>query len=79
MNGEFHQAKGLYFKREEDGSVTIRKASSAKPDAPAVFEQTIPSNEWASIVAAVSEGGETALSYQGALILHGGPVNPVRF
>ncbi len=58
----FHARDGWYFQRQDDGSVKISAAVSRSTET-----LTIPPNEWASIVAAVSAQGETAETYQAAL------------
>jgi hypothetical protein len=70
--GNFHNRDGWYFKRLEDGSVRIQKTTTAHVDAPVEYEHVIPENEWASIVAHVSVGGETGDSYQEAREFHAG-------
>jgi len=62
----FHARDGWYFQRQDDGSVKISAAVSRSTET-----LTIPPNEWASIVAAVSAQGETAETYQAALSAHG--------
>lgn len=69
---EFHWTNGWYFKRLENGSVRIRKATnfeSQAPDLKPEIELVIPPNEWASIVASVSVGGD-AQNFQRATELH---------
>lgn len=71
--GEFHNREGWYYKRIDDkGTVRIRKRASAHEDAPVVAEIEIPENEWASIVAHVTAGGETGASWRAAREFHAG-------
>ncbi len=63
--GEFHWARGWYFKRLEDGAVRIRQKDGDE----IVVEAVIPPDEWASIVSHVSRAGEPA-SYKAARALH---------
>lgn len=63
---------GLYFRREDAGAVSVRLAEDARPGAETVFSCNITETGWASVVAAVSLGGETSDSYQAALDLHAG-------
>lgn len=63
MNG-FHAQKNLYFKRGDDGSVTVTKyrddatvfdlEGGEKP----VFAQTLDADTWCSVIASMSAGGE---------------------
>lgn len=76
----FHQQAGFYAERLDDGSVRLVKQNPPTPieqshGAPGevVMDHTIPAAEWASIVAAVSVGGETSATYQAALNLHSVP------
>ncbi|MDI3563522.1 hypothetical protein [Bradyrhizobium sp. Arg816] len=61
---------GWIFRRNEDGSVTVKNESLQ-------VYLGIPPNEWASIVAAVREGGETTESYYEALRFHMGARQPM--
>ena len=55
---EFHWTDGWYFKRNDDGSVRIRKRTTSTIAAPIVAEATIPAREWVSIASHCTEGGE---------------------
>ena len=55
---EFHWTDGWYFKRNDDGSVRIRKRTISADDAPIIAEATIPAIEWVSIVYCTA-GGES--------------------
>lgn len=74
----FHQRDGFYAERLEGGSVRLVKQNPATPieqshgaQGDVVMDHTIPAAEWASIVAAVSVGGETSETYRAARDLHG--------
>ena len=58
----FHAHDGWFFERQPDRSVRVVKRASAHDDAPivveGVFQANASNNEWASIVASVSRGGE---------------------
>lgn len=71
----YHLRDGFYFERLTDGSVKIMVAEADPRDAtvfngPWSREITVPANEWASVVAAVSLHGEHGASYQAALDFH---------
>ena len=70
----FHAHDGWFFGREPDGSVKIQKRVSAYDDAPlvveGVFQANMVNNEWASIVASVSRGGEEHFRFYAAEKLH---------
>ena len=55
---EFHWTEGWYFKRNDDGSVRIRKRTASNDDAPIIAEATIPALEWVSIASHCTVGGE---------------------
>jgi hypothetical protein len=55
---EFHWTDGWYFKRNDDGSVRIRKRTISTDDAPIIAEATIPALEWVSIASHCTAGGE---------------------
>lgn len=65
--GGFHWAHGIFFTRREDGAVQLRKYEAHHEGAEPVLDVTIPPNEWASIVASMEAGGETAESWRAAL------------
>jgi hypothetical protein len=65
----FHWRDGIYFARNDDGSVYV--SIPDKLDAPC-RELTIPGNEWCSIVAAVCGGGGNADTVAKAAALHDG-------
>lgn len=66
-SGAFHACDGWYFKRGEDGSVTIWAADG---DA----EVTLDADSWASVVASVSASGESYVTFEIAKRLHAGEV-----
>lgn len=78
---KIHARNGFCFERMGDGSVRIQKVlygkSPVDPNAQSVevgfSEATIPANEWASVVAHVSERGESSETFQTALRFHGEP------
>lgn len=71
MQEGFHTHDGWYFKRLPDGSVRIVVSESAHVDAPVVREHVLPENEWASVVASVSAGGEDYDRWMAARDFHG--------
>jgi hypothetical protein len=81
MTDGFHNRDHWFFARvSESGDVRIRKrAMTGTVEHPVVAENeaiiaeiVIPENEWASIVASVSRGGETSHSWQFVRDFHGG-------
>ncbi len=62
----FHYKDGLFFGRNEDGSVKIRKMRDATGSAALVAEMDIDPDGWASIVASVSAEVDLAVA-QGAM------------
>lgn len=66
----FHASGGWYFRREPDGSVRLMAPDSLGPGAHQLV--TLDANTWASAVASVSAGGETAESFRAAEALHAG-------
>lgn len=70
MRPGFHAHGGWYFRREDDGSVTIEVAESAHVDAPLKVALTVDPDTWASIVASVSGSGETGDTWRAARTLH---------
>lgn len=67
-NPGFHAHSGWFFRRNDDGSVTVAAPDSLGPGAhqTAVFDP----GTWASIVAFVSAGGDTGLTHRAAADLH---------
>ena len=54
----FHSQDGLWFSREENGSVRITKFESGHNDAPLLFEQVLDDGTWCSIVLTMSAFSE---------------------
>jgi hypothetical protein len=73
----FHSNDGLFFKREENGAVTITKTTDGKDpaeDASNVeFTQTLDDGTWASAVCTVSLGGEAYERWYSAMAFHNTP------
>lgn len=82
----FHWNNNLYFGRKSDGSVRVLKFKGTPSEWPKVdreyevpeleLDVTIPPNEWASIVASCSAGGEHDGGWQRALNMHNGKPDP---
>lgn len=67
----FHYRDGLFFRRNEDRSVTITKMKTAHSEEKEIsLETTIDENSWASIIASVSEQGESNGRFYKALEWH---------
>jgi hypothetical protein len=66
--GGFHWSDGLYFTRRDGGAVQVRRYTENHEGATPVLDVTVPPNEWASIVASMESGGETAESWRAALL-----------
>lgn len=66
----YHFRDGWYFGREEDGTVLV-KHQAPSVDLPS-FLLNIPVDAWASIVAAVSQYGDTKESWEKARDFHNG-------
>lgn len=66
-SGYFHWQKGWFFARKPDGSVHMVKVWEGM-----AMEETIPPNEWQSIIAHVCAKGETGQSYAEAERFHAG-------
>lgn len=58
-SNEFHWTDGWYFKRNDDGSVRIRKRLIPTDEAAIIAEATIPALEWVSIASHCTAGGES--------------------
>ena len=75
---EFHWKDGIYFRRELNGDVTMRREATAT-DFPPLLQVTIPAAEWASIVVHCSAAGKKDAA--GAYVLfdrfHNGPVGEI--
>jgi len=66
----FHLANGWFFKRADEGWVTIIKREAPDPESPVVIALSIAPEGWASIVASVCIEGENADTYQIAENFH---------
>ncbi len=69
----FHVSNGLFFKREENGSVTILKTDGKEPandGSNVAFQETLDENVWCSAVATVSAGNEHDLRWYAAKEFH---------
>ena len=64
----FHWQGGITLERVADGLVEM--FIPTEPNDGTGIKYHIPAAEWASIIAAVSAEGETALQYQNALAIH---------
>ena len=68
----FHLKEGWYFERLSDGSVMVTKRKDAGLESPIVTRIVVPPEEWASVVASVSAGGEGNGGWKQALDFHSG-------
>lgn len=69
MRAGFHAHDGWYFRRNDDGSVTIEVAESGSNDT--LYQAlTVDPDTWASVIASVSGCGEDAATWQAARNLH---------
>ena len=68
----FHAKNGWFFKRLENGNVIVEKHQSADEISGLREAQVFTPHEWASIVAAVSEGGESDRRWFDAFDFHNG-------
>jgi uncharacterized Zn finger protein (UPF0148 family) len=66
LSGAFHWRDGRYFKRMNNGAVLLLKKNGQWLEM-----EEIPPNEWASIIASVSDVGETADKFKSAMEFHG--------
>ncbi len=79
----FHSNNGLCFERLEDGGVEVTRRifglsddpGLASPSPVAVVDHRwrMTASEWASVVASVSQEGETTTTWKAALEAHGVP------
>lgn len=63
----FHVQNGLFFKREENGLITVAACESAQADARVIFKTAFPPSVFASVVADMSARGENGNTYAEAL------------
>ena len=77
---KFHSNNGLYFERQEDGSVVVEHWLHGAANAGRADQATVnvldrrwkmTAAEWASVVASVSAQGETGETHRQALDFHG--------
>lgn len=68
----FHLKEGWFFERLPNGSVMVTKRTDAGLESPIVTRMIVPPEEWASVVASVSAGGEFNGRWQAALDFHSG-------
>lgn len=76
----FHSREGFFFKREPDGSVTIRVEGPPWENGRGQLQReiTLPENEWASVVASVSALSEDGVTWAVARAFHAGEPLAVR-
>ncbi len=67
----YHWRQGLYFNRLPYGDVQILQEPDCSPPCLLLPIACIPTNEWCSIVAAMSATGKTAEVYAAIKKLHG--------
>ena len=65
-NYGFHSKQGLFFRRDEDGNVIVRKVVGGR----VMFKITLDSNSWASVMASVCARGEDAFTFEEARQFH---------
>jgi len=71
MNYGFHAKNGLFFQRDEDGNVIVRKVETDNLRGTRVmFKATLEPNTWASVMASVCARGEDANTFQEADQFH---------
>lgn len=68
----FHWKDGWFFERMSNGAVMITKRKDGGMESPIVTREIIPPEEWASVVASVSLGGENDRRWFKALDFHNG-------
>ncbi len=73
-NRGFHTRDGLFFRREPDGGVTVRKYGLMK-DLP-IFSITLDKRKWESVVASCCRRGETAQTFKEAQDFHQASILP---
>jgi len=70
-NYGFHAKNGLFFQRDEDGNVVVRKVESDQLRGERVmFKATLDPNTWASVMASVCARGEGATTFEEAGQFH---------
>lgn len=69
--------EGLYFENLPDGKVRILKRSGSQDDSPVIFDHVLDANQWASVIATMSNYGEENGGFYRALNFHrGDPIPP---
>jgi hypothetical protein len=68
----FYIGDGLYFGRNDDGSVTIVKKDSEYVDAKVVFSQTVDKDSWVSMVLTMTKFSERPGDFHAFLSHHEG-------
>ena len=68
MNYGFHAKNGLFFERDAEGNVIVRKVTSGS----VIFKVTLDPASWASVIASVSAKGDAADNCQIARGFHMG-------
>ena len=71
-DGQMHVKDGLYFRRTENGGVEIEKTIDSKEGSPVADRIVLDAGAWASIVAHVSEKGESHETFESAKRFHDG-------
>lgn len=66
----FHWKDGWFFTRLQNGDVEITKRETTHVGSPVLQAVIIPALEWCSILASVTRGGETSVSFAAARELH---------
>ncbi len=63
----FHSRDGVFFQRQEDGSVRVLIRETGHDEAPVLKDATLGPSEWASVVASMSKEGENGETWRMAL------------
>ncbi|MCI0391667.1 MAG: hypothetical protein MOB07_23225 [Acidobacteria bacterium] len=72
----FHVSEGLYFERHNTGAVRIIKRDGGQEDSPVVFDLTLDSSTWGSVIASMSFYGEAHGGFYRAMNFHTGESIP---
>lgn len=70
--GAFHAHDGWFFERLANGDVRVTRRAGAHPEGKILNEFVAEKDEWASIVASVSAGGEEHGRFYAAQRFHAG-------
>lgn len=74
----FHAKDGVFFERQNDGSVRLLVKTCGRDDALAMKDITLNKGTWCSIIASMSHNGEEHGGYYRADNFHtGAPIDPV--